>query len=333
MWTCSLPVVSCYKSLGQRPSWEGGDWLWCRPTQCANSQSARPAAQQVLCASEVHLPSKCNAANKLGPGNAEGLCSWRKGPWRTVLRALVSETIQALASWRRAWPGGWNHSHPSGVSDTEPAPCRTNEPESSAACFPPPLLGDLRTAKLPLLPGRLRRLSAAPACSSPSARQGALTALRPGLRAASRPRRSGCHVSARPGWAAAWLGWGRQRRPSEPNWACGSHCSRPSCKRLPDRTPGPDTLLHGPGGRGPAALQALPRSREPEGSGPTCSSALFVSLQGDRASPSLPEAYPARGDVAVPESVCGSRVFPYQVDVCAWRTGPSSCPWGLRTGL
>ncbi|XP_039098485.1 phospholipid phosphatase 5 isoform X2 [Hyaena hyaena] len=39
--------------------------------------------------------------------------------------------------------------------------------------------------------------------------------------------------------------------------------------------------------------------------------------KGNRAPPSLPAADPTRGDVALPESVCGSRVFPYQAHVSA----------------
>lgn len=39
-------------------------------------------------------------------------------------------------------------------------------------------------------------------------------------------------------------------------------------------------------------------------------------MAGNGAPPSLPEADPAGGDVALPESVCGSRVFPHQAHVC-----------------
>ena len=46
----------------------------------------------------------------------------------------------------------------------------------------------------------------------------------------------------------------------------------------------------------------------------------FLALQGDGAASALPEAHPARGDVALPESVRGGRVSPHQADVCAWRT-------------
>lgn len=86
-------------------------------------------------------------------------------------------------------------------------------------------------------------------CSSPSVRQPAPPSLRgpashhrdgpPRGGLASRRCRQSCHVSAASVWLTA--GWGRWR-PSVPSWACGSPCSRPSCKRPAARTPRPAPL-------------------------------------------------------------------------------------------
>ncbi|XP_055423059.1 phospholipid phosphatase 5 isoform X6 [Bubalus kerabau] len=44
--------------------------------------------------------------------------------------------------------------------------------------------------------------------------------------------------------------------------------------------------------------------------------AAALAAEGDGAASALPEAHPARGDVALPESVRGGRVSPHQADVC-----------------
>ncbi|XP_032474175.1 phospholipid phosphatase 5 isoform X1 [Phocoena sinus] len=53
MWTCSLPVISCYHSVSKRPSWAGGDQRGAeRPS--ASTAPARPARS---CGSPARLPA------------------------------------------------------------------------------------------------------------------------------------------------------------------------------------------------------------------------------------------------------------------------------------
>ena len=78
MWTCSLPVISCYHSVGKRPSWAGGDQRGAerpsasiapaRPARSCGSPARLPAARAVLQGTWIRKREVRVVPGREGPG-------------------------------------------------------------------------------------------------------------------------------------------------------------------------------------------------------------------------------------------------------------------------
>lgn len=217
------------------------------------------------------------------------------------------ENVASCSVWwetpeRTAGRGDVRHSHPGDLADSAGAcggmavgvPWNGGNGSAGASFLPP--AGALRAVPRDDPPGQGSGCNAFLRCSSPSVRQPAPPRRRgpaPHCRRDGPPRgglasRLPPPPQELPRQRGVWLtaGWGRWR-PSVPSWACGSPCSRPSCKRPAAGTPRPAPLAPLPqGGRRPAAPASArgsqcgggggaavgsPDERLEAGSKPTCS--------------------------------------------------------------